>query len=347
MGRPRRTEPSLLEWAALGVLCEAPAHGWAVARELGPSGSVGRIHSSTRALVYRALAQLREAGLAEVRGTAASGAGPERTTLGPTRRGRAAFARWRGEPVEHVRDLRSELMLKLLFHDRAGLDPSPLLARQAIVLARTERALDAQLASEGGFARTLALWRLSVCRGALSFVEAVLDNRTAEPVVYRPVGYVASPHAAMEGMPLQPIADERGHSRIEISPEHAGCRADLDGFTHVWVVAHLHESIGWEPAVPVFLDDDVRHGTFATRSPHRPNPIGLSLARIVAVEEAAVVVEGIDLLDGSPVLDLKPFVPLFDTPDGEVRSGWFEGRAERGFTRTSDARFALRSTRGS
>jgi len=109
-------------------------------------------------------------------------------------------------------------------------------------------------------------------------------------------------------MPLQPIADERGPSRIEISPEHVGCLADLDGFTHVWVLAHLHETIGWEPAVPAFLDDGVSHGTFATRSPHRPNPIGMSLARIVAVEPSAVVVDGLDLLDGTPVLDLKPML---------------------------------------
>jgi tRNA-Thr(GGU) m(6)t(6)A37 methyltransferase TsaA len=346
MGRPRRTEPSLVEWAALGMLCEAPAHGWAVAQELSPTGSIGAVHTSTRALVYRALSQLRDEGLAEVRGTTPSDAGPARTTVGPTRRGRTRFARWRGEPVEHVRDLRSELMLKLLFHDRAGLDPAPLLGRQAVVLARAERALDARLRSSSGFARTLALWRLSVCRGSLSFVEALLDNRIAEPVVYRPIGYVVSPHAAIDGMPLQPIADERGPSRIEVSPEHRGCLADLDGFTHVWVLAHLHETIGWEPAVPAFLDDGVSHGTFATRSPHRPNPIGLSLARIVSVEAAAVEVEGIDLLDGTPVLDVKPFVPLFDTPAGDVRSGWFEGRAERVFTRTSDARFALRSRRG-
>ena len=130
-----------------------------------------------------------------------------------------------------------------------------------------------------------------------------------------------------------------------MSPEHAGCLADLDGFTHVWVLAHLHETIGWEPAVPAFLDDGVSHGTFATRSPHRPNPIGLSLARIVSVGSSTVVVEGLDLLDGSPVLDLKPFVPLFDTPSGDVRYGWFEGRAERVFTRTSDTRFARRSER--
>jgi tRNA-Thr(GGU) m(6)t(6)A37 methyltransferase TsaA len=343
---PRRppTEPSLPEWAALGLLCEQPAHGWAIAQELSPSGSIGRVYSCTRALAYRALRQLRDAGLVEVRRTSRSERGPTRTTLGPTRRGRARFVRWRGRPVDHVRDLRSELMLKLLFHDRAQLDPRLLLDRQATVLVQIERALDDQLASASGFERTLALWRLTASRGALSFIDGLLESRTTEPVVYKPIGYVVSPHAEIDGMPLQAMADTEGASTIEVSEEHVGCLADLDGFTHVWVLAHLHETVGWDSTVPAFLDE-VSHGTFATRSPRRPNPIGLSLARIVSVEQSGVAVEGLDLLNGSPVLDLKPFVPLFDTPTGGVRSGWFDGRAERVFARTSDKRFALRSDR--
>jgi tRNA-Thr(GGU) m(6)t(6)A37 methyltransferase TsaA len=344
MSRPSRTQPSLSEWAALGLLCERPRHGWAVARELASDGEVGRIHSSTRALVYRALAQLREAGLVEARGLTPSDAGPERTTLAPTRRGRAAFRRWRETVVEHVRDLRSELMLKLLFLERSGVDPAPLLTEQRMVLARTEAALEAQLASAAGFERTLALWRLSVGRAALSFVEGLIDSRVVEPIVYRPIGVVVSPHQELDGMPLQPVADEEGTSRIEIFEPHRGSLADVEGFSHLWVLAHLHESTGWDTAVRTFLDDTT-HGTFATRSPHRPNPMGLSLARIVTVEDIAVVVDGIDLLDGTPVLDLKPFVPLFDTPPSDVRFGWFEGRAERVFSRRSDDRFALRSQR--
>ncbi len=344
MSRQPRPEPSLAGWAALGLLCESPAHGWAVAQALSPDGEIGRVYSCTRPLVYRALRQLREAGLVEVRGTTRSDAGPDRTTLGATRQGRSAFARWRGSSVAYVRDLRSDLMVKLLFHDRSGLDPAPLLHEQAAVLALTERSLEARLRSTSGFPRTLALWRLSMGRAALSFVDGLLDSRTAEPVVYRPIGYVVSPHSDLDGMPLQPIADTKGESTIEVSEPHRGCLADLDGFTHVWVLAHLHETLGWDSTVPAFLDDQPR-GTFATRSPHRPNPIGLSLARLVAIEPTAVVVDGLDLLDGSPVLDLKPFVPLFDSPAGDVRYGWFEGRAERVFARTSDDRFALRSRR--
>jgi tRNA (adenine37-N6)-methyltransferase len=345
MSRPTRTEPSLPEWAALGLLCERPTHGWAIARALAPDGEIGRVYSCTRPLAYRALAQLREAGLAEARGTVASDAGPARTTLGPTRRGRALFRAWRGASVGHVRDLRSELMLKLLFNDRAGLDPAGLLSDQTLVLARAERALERQLAAAAGFDRTLVLWRLSVARAALSFVEALLDSRTVEPVVYRPVGYVASAHSDLDGMPLQPLADTSGESRIEITEAHSGCLADLEGFSHAWVVAHLHETLGWDPAVPTFLDDRREHGTFATRSPRRPNPIGLSLVTIVEVGESAVVVDGVDLLDGTPVLDVKPYVPLFDSPASDVRCGWFEGRAEGVFRQRSDDRFALRSRR--
>ncbi len=344
MSRPSRTQPSLPEWAALGLLCEGPRHGWAVARALAPDGEIGRVYSCTRPLAYRALAQLRDSGLVEIRGQAASEEGPARTTLGPTRRGRTAFRRWCSAPIEHVRDLRSELMLKLLFAERAGADPEPLLRAQASQLARAELALERQTRAAAGFERTLLLWRLSVARAALSFVEALLDKRTVEPVVYRPIGLVASAHVELDGMPLQPIADTSGQSRIEVSEAHRGCLDDLEGFSHVWVLAHLHETTGWDPAVPTFLDDTT-HGTFATRSPRRPNPVGLSLAHIVAVEELAVVVDGIDLLSGTPVLDIKPYVPLFDVPGENVSAGWFEARAERVFRRRSDDRFAPRSRR--
>ena len=344
MTRPPRSVPSLPEWASLGLLCEGPRHGWAVAQALAPTGEIGRVFSSTRPLVYRALARLQEDGLCEVRGKTPSDSGPARTTLGATRRGRSAFARWRVRPAEHVRDLRSELMLKLLFVDRAGLDQAPLLREQAGVIARTERALEHQVAATDGFDRTLALWRLSAARAALSFVEAVLDSRTVEPVVYRPIGYVISPHTELEGMPLQPIADTSGQSVILVTETHRGCLEDLEGFSHVWVLAHLHESLGWDATVPTFLDDRT-HGALATRSPRRPNPLGLSLAHIVAVQGTSVIVDGLDLLHGTPVLDLKPYVPLFDNPGDDVRSGWFEGRADRVFERTSDDRFARRSRR--
>jgi tRNA-Thr(GGU) m(6)t(6)A37 methyltransferase TsaA len=144
-------------------------------------------------------------------------------------------------------------------------------------------------------------------------------------------------------MPLQPAADGSGPSRIVLTEPHRGGLVDLDGFSHVWVLAHLHESVGWADTVDPFLDDQPR-GTFASRSPHRPNPISLSLCTLVEVAGDGVTVEGLDLLDGTPVLDLKPYVPLFDTPAGPVSAGWFTKRAALIFERTSDTRFRQRST---
>ena len=146
-------------------------------------------------------------------------------------------------------------------------------------------------------------------------MEGLLDSRIAEPVVYRPIGYVGSPHTDLDGMPLQAVADTKGAAAIEISPPHVGCLADLDGFSHLWVIAHLHEVVGWGTTVRAFLDNEL-HGTFATRSPRRPNPIGLSLARIVTVEAARVVVDGLDLLDGTPVLDAEAVRAALRHPAG-------------------------------
>ena len=114
-------------------------------------------------------------------------------------------------------------------------------------LIRGELALELQLREAADFDRTLVLWRLSVVRAALSFVEALLDQRTVDPVVYRPIGVVASPHVDLDGMPLQPIADAQGPSRIEVFEPHRGCLDDLGGFSHLWVLAHLHETTGWDP----------------------------------------------------------------------------------------------------
>jgi tRNA (adenine37-N6)-methyltransferase len=344
MARPGRTEPSLTEWAVVGLLREEPVHGWDVARSLAPDGDVGRIWAVSRPLVYRAISVLRELGYVEDRGTSPSSSGPERVLLAPTARGRTAFRRWLGRPVEHVRDLRSELLLKLLFLERAGLDRVPLLRAQLAELERGEHGLVGRVSASEGFDRTVAVWRLTSARAARAFVEALLDARAEEPVQYHAIGVVRSAHAELDGMPLQPAADTTGPSRVDVTEPHRGCLADLDGFSHVWVIAHLHESVGWGPVVDPFLDDRPR-GTFASRSPHRPNPVSISLCTLLGVDGEGIVVEGLDLLDGTPVLDLKPYVPLFDAPAGAVAAGWFEDRAELIFERTSDERWEQRSRR--
>jgi tRNA-Thr(GGU) m(6)t(6)A37 methyltransferase TsaA len=342
MPRLARTEPTLTEWAVLGLLRERPAHGWDLARAFASDGEIGQIWTVSRPLVYRAITVLRDLGYVVERGSAPSTTGPHRVLLAPTPRGRQALRRWLARPTEHIRDLRSELLVKLLLLSRAGDDQTALLRAQLAVLARGEATLTGRVAEARGFDRTVAVWRLSTATAARAFVEALLDERGGGPVNYEAIGHVHSPHSSLDGMPLQPAADTSGPSRIILTEPHRGGLADLDAFSHVWVIAHLHESLGWADTVDPFLDDQPR-GTFATRSPHRPNPISISLCALAGVEADGITVKGLDLLDGTPVLDLKPYVPLFDTPEGPVSAGWFSERATLIFKRTSDRRFRERS----
>src|SRR5262249_11386034 len=116
-------ELSAGEWAVLALLDEEPAHGWAAVRALAPDGEIGRVWSLPRALVYRAIDQLTAKGLIEETPGTSAARGPRRTVLRPTRRGRALVRRWRIEPVEHVRDARWLLLMKLLFCERSAIDP--------------------------------------------------------------------------------------------------------------------------------------------------------------------------------------------------------------------------------
>ncbi|MEJ7792383.1 MAG: tRNA (N6-threonylcarbamoyladenosine(37)-N6)-methyltransferase TrmO [Gaiellaceae bacterium] len=327
---------SLTEWAALGVLCEGRVHGWTVAAALKPGGEIGRVWSSSRPLTYRAISLLLERGYAVEAGQQASRGGPNRRLLGVSTKGRRAFRSWRSRPVEHVRELRSALMLKLLFHDRAGVEPAELLERQSRLLIAQERTVGLRLTG-AGFDRVLDLWRLSNIRAAARFVQDLGGLETHGAVLYRPIGRVRSNWAELPGMPLQPSADTSGRAELELEEEYTEAIDDLDGFSHVWVLSHLHRVGGWEPHVLPFLDTQSR-GTLATRSPRHPNPIGLSLAPIVSIAAPIVHVAGIDLLDGTPILDLKPYVPLFDSLPG-ASPGWFAGRAELIDTVRSDDRF--------
>src|SRR5262245_56607427 len=177
MARAARTEPSLTEWAILGLLCEGRTHGWSLVRALRPDGEIGQVWTTTRPLVYRALALLRQHGYVVEQGSEASSVGPSRTLLSATPAGRRALNRWLGKPVEHLRDVRSELMLKLLFLERRGKDPAPLLESQRALIVPVERALAARARRASGFARTLALWRLANARAALRFIDSLAAGR--------------------------------------------------------------------------------------------------------------------------------------------------------------------------
>ncbi len=125
---------------------------------------------------------------------------------------------------------------------------------------------------------------------------------------------------------------------LAIDPRYAEGLRDLDGFSHVIVLWHLHLVADHALTVVPFLDT-VAHGIFATRSPKRPNPIALSVYRIVAIDGTQIEVSGVDAVDGSPILDLKPYVPAFDVHAAE-RIGWFTGQLEDIATARADDRFA-------
>jgi tRNA-Thr(GGU) m(6)t(6)A37 methyltransferase TsaA len=157
-------------------------------------------------------------------------------------------------------------------------------------------------------------------------------------IIYHPIGIVHSPFTRLKDMPIQPSSDLSAPGSVEIYPEFAAGLKDLDGFSHVILLYHFHEVRSHALHVVPFLDSEDR-GIFATRAPTRPNPIGLSIVELLSVEGNVLKVDHLDILDGTPLLDLKPYVPEFDHRP-EVRIGWLEHARARIKSAKSDDRFA-------
>jgi DNA-binding PadR family transcriptional regulator len=170
--RPERLTTG--EWAVLSLVDEGPTHGFAVSRAMAAEGEVGRVWAMRRPLVYRTLEQLEARALTRVAGTEPSATGPPRTLIQSTDEGARMVGAWLHEPVEHLRDARSELMLKLLFLDRRSADPAPLLVAQRKWLVGREEELRTGLGDAEGFTRTLALWRAESASAAIRFVDALI-----------------------------------------------------------------------------------------------------------------------------------------------------------------------------
>lgn len=146
-----------------------------------------------------------------------------------------------------------------------------------------------------------------------------------------PIGWVRSPYKERFGTPRQATVanEEVVEARISLDPRRIPREAlrDLDGFERIWVLGWFHLNPGWRPTVVPTRGPKVRRGVFATRSPHRPCPLALSALELVRVEGHDVVVRGIDLLDGTPVFDIKPYLPYADAfPDS--RAGWVDAIGE-------------------
>jgi len=144
-----------------------------------------------------------------------------------------------------------------------------------------------------------------------------------DSITYKAIGVIRSEHTKPEETPIQPVYATGHRGRIEVLPEYAEGLRDLDGFSHVYLIYHFHMADPAKLVVKPFLDD-VERGVFATRAPCRPNPIGISIVRLKGRQGNVLYVDDLDVLDGTPLLDIKPYAARFDRIE-KTRNGWHDG----------------------
>jgi tRNA (adenine37-N6)-methyltransferase len=154
---------------------------------------------------------------------------------------------------------------------------------------------------------------------------------------YKSIGIIRSPFKTLDGMPIQPSGANGVDGTVEVETKYENGLKDLDGFSHIILIYHFHKSEGFSLQIVPFLDDKPR-GLFATRAPKRPNPIGFSVVRLKEVRGNILEIENVDILDGTPLLDIKPFVPDFDVYKN-IQTGWLEKASKNVNNKKSDERF--------
>jgi len=159
-----------------------------------------------------------------------------------------------------------------------------------------------------------------------------------DPIQYHPIGIIHTPHKTPEGTPIQPTGAKGVEGSIEVFPEFTAGLADLAGFSHIFILYHFHLSKRFSLKVRPFLDDQKR-GLFATRAPSRPNPIGLSVVRLIGITKGSLQVQDVDVVDGTPLLDIKPYVPEFDVRKVD-QIGWIGNKTGRIGEVVDDGRFS-------
>ena len=154
-----------------------------------------------------------------------------------------------------------------------------------------------------------------------------------------PIGTIHTPFKDIDGMPIQAIGAKGIKGELHIKDKFKEGLKDLEGFSHANILFHFHEVEGYDLVVKPFLDNEKR-GIFATRSPKRPNRIGSSIVEINKIEDNVVHISNVDILDGTPLIDIKPYVPhLWEETIEDLRIGWFEDKHQNARTQKSDSRF--------
>ena len=141
-------------------------------------------------------------------------------------------------------------------------------------------------------------------------------------ITLNPIGIIHSPFKEIVGTPIQSVFSKEGEGTIEIFPEFTQGLKDLDGFSHIILIYHFHKSKGYQLLCRPFLDD-VQRGVFAIRTPRRPNPVGFSIVRLREIRGTIINVSSLDILDETPLIDIKPYIPQFDAPKAS-KLGWFK-----------------------
>lgn len=157
-------------------------------------------------------------------------------------------------------------------------------------------------------------------------------------VVYKPIGVIHSPFKMPQDVPIQSVAAEGVKGHVEVTKEYMEGLKDVDGFSHLILIYHFHLAQDYSLLVRPFLDERL-HGVFSTRAPSRPNPIGVSVVRLVKMEKNVLDIQDVDIIDGTPLLDIKPFVPDFDQRKAK-RIGWLSKNIYKLHSSRDDGRFA-------
>ena len=153
----------------------------------------------------------------------------------------------------------------------------------------------------------------------------------------KPIGIIRSPFKELGGMPIQPAGATGVKGAVEVFEEYRDGLKDLKGFSHIILLYHFHRGEGFNLQVVPFMDTEPK-GLFATRAPKRPNPIGISVVQLDKIVNGVLHIQNVDILDGTPLLDIKPYVPDFDA-QVKVCTGWLEKARKSVSKRKSDERF--------
>jgi tRNA-Thr(GGU) m(6)t(6)A37 methyltransferase TsaA len=198
--------------------------------------------------------------------------------------------------------------------------------------------------------RTVHLWQKRRRFGALlrwrrtpPSTQAEWGQLMSNELKIEPIGVIETPFREPAGTPIQPSRANGTRGKVRVEPRFWAGLQDLAGFERIWLIYWLHRRLGSALLVTPFLDQQER-GVFATRAPARPTPIGISAVRLMGIEGGVLEVADVDMIDGTPLLDIKPYVPEFDSYPAS-RAGWFDESNSR--SRLADGRFGVTAPTGS